>query len=155
MYTNVPVICYNLEGTESGKATNGGAASKPQKPAPPKPQPTAPIPTQPAPTQQAPVHPDPGPAGPTLPALPNGTGESGPVITPVQPTEGGTSETPAPSETLPAAPSGPHQETGGVVITPEEESRETGPKQETSQIGPGATAPALPATQPEIGPGTV
>ena len=169
VYTNVPVICYNLEGTESGKATNGGASAKPQKPAQSKPQLPAPTPSQPpvptqpqqptlpqpAPTQPAPVHPDPGPAGPTLPAPQNGTGESGPVITPVQPTEGGTSETLAPSETLPAAPSGPHQETGGVVITPEEESRETGPKQETGQIGPGATAPALPATQPEIGHGTV
>ncbi len=137
VYTNVPVICYNLEGTESGKATGGGTSARPSKPDP--------APVQPQP--QAPAQPQ--PQAPAQPVPPTGTGESGTVITPVQPAEGGT------SETLPAVPSTPQQGTDGVIITPEEESRETGEKQETSEIGPGVTAPAVPTIQPENGPGTV
>lgn len=125
VYPNVPVICYNLEGTESkktsGSSGTGASAKKPAQPpassqaAPPVlPQ----VPETSGSQEMAPV-------SPTIPAPETGT--DNPVITPANPPKETLAETPAPGQTLPAAPSVPAGQGDGPVIIPVEESGEPQP----------------------------
>lgn len=137
VYTNVPVICYNLEGTQSKKTSDSfGKASKPQTPAK-KPQASAAEPQPPVTKPQVP--PD---TQPTLPAP--GKGESIPVITPADPGSQPGPWTPAPSETLLAPPPAPSAGANSSVVIPVDESSSFQQGKESSEIGPGVTAPAVP-----------
>ncbi|MCI8831737.1 MAG: L,D-transpeptidase family protein [Lachnospiraceae bacterium] len=145
VYTNVPVICYNLDGTESGKSSGGSQAGKGSGQSRPPVQPSQPViqetlpavqPSQPAIQETQP------PVQPGLPAPSETPPQSdGSLITPAQPdgqTPGGG---PQPSETLPAAPSTPEAQPDSPVITP------------AGEIGPGLVSTTAADSQPEIGPG--
>lgn len=128
IYENIPekcpVICYNLDGTESGKSSAG---TKVPETAPSTPgQPVAPTPTQPTPTQ-------PVPPTPTQPVQPTPTQPVPPTPTqPVQPTP--TQPTPTQPTPTPTAP----VETGKA---PEESKPQetTAPSTRPAPAGPGET----------------
>lgn len=125
VYPNVPVICYNLEGTESKKAQGssgtGASTPKPSQPSAPL-QETTPVPPQ---NTETLGNQEMTPVPPTIPAPETGTDI--PVITPAEPPKETLAETPAPGQTLPAAPSVPSGQGDGPVIIPVEESGEPQP----------------------------
>lgn len=125
VYPNVPVICYNLEGTESKKAQGssgtGASTPKPSQPSAPL-QETTPVPPQ---NTETLGNQETTPVPPTIPAPETGTDI--PVITPAEPPKETLAETPAPGQTLPAAPSVPSGQGDGPVIIPVEESGEPQP----------------------------
>lgn len=158
VYTNVPVICYNLEGTESGKSSAGsqggsGSGTKsgggqswqavpPSVPAPQETQPAV-LPSTPAPSETPPAVPPSQPAPSETPPQPEGT-----LITPAQPDGQTPEESPDVPSTLPAAPSAPADQPStpaaqpdSPVITPAED------------FGPGMVSTTAADKQPEIGPG--
>ena len=125
VYPNVPVICYNLEGTESkktsGSSGTGASAKKPVQP-PASSQAAPPVLPQVPETSGSQ---ETAPVSPTIPATEVGTDI--PVITPADPPKETLAETPAPGQTLPAAPSVPAGQGDGPVIIPVEESGEPQP----------------------------
>jgi len=125
VYPNVPVICYNLEGTESkktqGSSGTGASTPKPSQPSAPL-QETTPVPPQ---NTETLGNQETTPVPPTIPAPETGTDI--PVITPAEPPKETLAETPAPGQTLPAAPSVPSGQGDGPVIIPVEESGEPQP----------------------------
>ncbi len=139
VYTNVPVICYNLDGTESGKASSGKTEAAPQTTQAAAPtQPETPAPTQPEST---------APTQPETPAPEPTQGETFPVIQPVQP------ETPAPTQPestapTPAATTAPEQTEAEIEPVTESET----PPKEPDEWGPG-TVSTTAAKETEIGPG--
>lgn len=119
IYENIPekcpVVCYNLDGTESKTTSNGTGTKLPETTAPPAEtpaptQPATPPPTEtPAPAQPQPTQPQPTQPQPTQPVVPTQPETTAPVETGKSPEK---NPAPAVPETSPA-PAGPG-ESGGV-----------------------------------------
>lgn len=151
VYAGMPVICYNLPGTESksassasGKAPASGQAAKPTKPAQ-----TAP-PVQPAETQPA----GGGQAGGTQPA---GGGQAGGAQSAGGGQAGGTQPAPPnqPAPTRPADPTPPVNPTPPPT-QPSDSGPGAGNGQDSPQItpvGPGVSGAGGSASTPESGAG--
>lgn len=165
VYTNVPVICYNLEGTESGKSSAGsqggsGSGTKsgggqswqavpPSVPAPQETQPAV-LPSTPAPSETPPAVPPGQPAPSETPPQPEGT-----LITPAQP-DGQTPEgSPDVPSTLPAAPSAPADQPSAPADQPSTPAAQPDSPVITpaEDFGPGMVSTTAADKQPEIGPG--
>ncbi len=153
VYTNVPVICYNLEGTESSKSSGGSQAGRgsgtktgtgqsrpPVQPSQPVLQETQP-PVQPSQPVLQETQPPVQPSQPVLQETQPSVQPSQPAPSETQTQPEGSLVTPAEPDTLPAVPSTAEAQPDSPVITP------------AGEIGPGLVSTTAADSQPEIGPG--
>lgn len=170
VYAGMPVVCYNLEGTESGKSSQASGSNKEttaavQTPAAAAPSETQPQPETPAATVPSETQPQPGmpgtaaPSEPQLqPGAPEATAPSETQPQPETPAATAPTSPQAPADIRPTAPAQPSAPGGGGQPAGPSggESQSAGPSGGASQpAGPsgGAGQPVGPSGGTNYGPG--